>query len=170
MDSTWKILAATLSLFLLAACGPVDADGRALAQYEQPATKALVLEMLRQLPDPNPGVPKSHALTLGEIVRGRDFTAASVPFMQELAKASGLRFVSPEVLTTAKPTNHAIDPDTRVPVFVLQVRSMKPVAAQSWEYEAAWSYKDRFERRRWKVSSSASGSYKAEALEVIEAK
>jgi hypothetical protein len=159
-----------MALLGVTGCGPVDADGRALRQYEQPATRALVLEILQRLPDLNPGVPKSHALTLGEILRGRDFTAASVPFMQELAKLSGRRFVSPEVLTTSAPSNHAIDPDTRVPVYVLQIRSMKPIGAESWEYEAAWSYKERFERRRWRVSGKAPEAWHIEPLEVLEAK
>lgn len=158
-----------LSLFLvlgLGSCGPVDGEGNSLAAYEHAGTEALVREILRTLPDPNPGVQKSHTITLGEIVRGRDFTSASVPFIQRLADLK-LRIISANVLATTPPDNTAIDPDLRVPMFVIQIRTMKQTSGTTWEYEAAWSYKKTFQRRTWKVTSD-NGSWKVEAGPVLD--
>jgi hypothetical protein len=162
----YALLSALFLLASLPSCGPVDGVGVPLSSYENGATEALLREMLRTLPDPNPGVPKSHAIALGEIVRGRDFTPASVPFMKRLDDLK-LRIISPTVLTTAPPENTAIDPDLRVPVYVIQVRSMRQVAGHLWEYEAAWSYKKHFQRRAWKVTSD-NGTWKVEPGAVIE--
>lgn len=156
-------------LFLLAvftACGPVDREGVSLATYETSGTEILVREIIQRLPDLNPGVKKSYSITLGEIVRGRDYTSASVPFLKRFDDLK-LRLISASVLGTAPPDNTAIDPDFRVPVFVIQVRSMKQTSGNTWEYEAAWSYKKHFQRRMWKVISN-NGEWKAEPSAVIE--
>jgi len=150
----------------LTACGPVDRDGISLADYETGGTEALVREIIRTLPDPNPGVQKSYSIALGEIVRGRDFTSASVPFLKRFDDLK-LRIISPTVLTTAPPNDTAIDPDFRVPAFVIQIRSMKQVTGSTWDYEAAWSYKKHFQRRTWKVVSD-NGTWKIEPGAVIE--
>ena len=160
----------SLCLFLttlcLAACGPVDHAGQSLADYETAGTEALVREVIRSLPDPNPGVQKSYSIALGEIVRGRDYTSASVPFLKRFDDLK-LRIISASVLTTAPPDNTAIDPDHRVPVFVIQVRSMKQSAGNIWDYEAAWSYKKHFQRQLWKVTGE-NGAWKVEPGALIE--
>lgn len=157
-----------LALTLINSCGPVDREGRLLADYETAGTEALVREIIRTLPDLNPGVQKSYSITLGEIVRGRDYTSASVPFLKRFGDLK-LRLISASVLGTAPPDNTAIDPDFRVPVFVIQVRSMKQISGDTWEYEAAWSYKKQFQRRLWKVISK-NGDWKVEAGTEIEVK
>lgn len=151
---------------LLPSCGPVDREGMSLAGYESAPTEALVREILKTLPDLNPGVQKSHSIALGEIILGRDFTPASVPFMKRFDDLK-LRIISPTVLATAPPDNVAIDPDYRVPVYVIQVRSMRQTAGDVWEYEAAWSYKKTFQRRTWKVTG-ANGVMKVEPGPVID--
>ncbi len=160
------ILAICLLAFLLPSCGPVDREGMALAEYESAPTEALVRQILKTLPDLNPGVQKSHSIALGEIIRGRDFTPSSVPFMKRFDDLK-LRIISPTVLATAPPDNVAIDPDYRVPVYVIQVRSMRQTAGDAWEYEAAWSYKKTFQRRTWKVTG-ANGVMKVEPGPVID--
>ena len=148
-------------------CEPRDAAGGRLSEYESDATEALVREILRTLPDPNPGVPKSYAISLGEIVRGRDFTPASVPFMQRFADLK-LRLISASVLTTVEPGNIIADPDLRVAAYVIQIRSMKRVDGAVWEYETAWSYKQSFQRKRWRMTRQEDGSYKVEELAVLD--
>lgn len=150
----------------LLSCGPVDRSGMSLADYEHAGTEALVREIFGTLPDPNPGVQKSYSIALGEIIRGRDYTPTSVPFMQRFADTK-LRVISPSVLTTAPPDNTAVDPDLRVPVFLIQIRTMKQSAGNVWEYEAAWAYKKHFQRQSWKVTSD-NGSWKVEPGPVLE--
>jgi len=153
-------------LLALASCGPVDRDGARLSTYENDATEALVREMLRTLPDLNPGVPKSHSISLGEIVPKRDFTPASVPFFKRF-EDTGLRIVSAAVLTTTPPDNIIIDPELRVAAYIVQIRHMKQTAPGRWEYEAGWSYKKLFQRKKWTVTA-ANGSHKIEAGEVLD--
>ncbi|SKB01117.1 hypothetical protein SAMN02745166_03312 [Prosthecobacter debontii] len=140
-----------LCLLSLAACGPVDREGTRLSRYETDATEALVREMLRTLPDPNPGVPKSYSISLGEIVPNRDYTPASVPFLERFADLN-LRLISASVLTTQQPDNIIVDPEQRIAAYVIQVRLMKSTGPDSWEYEAGWSYKKHFQRRTWTVT------------------
>lgn len=140
-----------LCLLSLAACGPVDRDGTRLSRYETDATEALVREIIRTLPDPNPGVPKSYSIALGEIVPNRDYTPASVPFLKRFDDLN-LRLISASVLTTQQPDNIIVDPDQRIAVYVIQIRLMKAASPDAWEYEAGWSYKKDFQRRNWTVS------------------
>jgi len=147
-------------------CGPVDRDGVRLADYENSATEALVREVIRTLPDPNPGVEKSYSITLGEIISGRDFTAASVPFLKRLDDLK-LRLISATVLTTVPPDNTIVDPDLRVAVYLIQVRSMRQTGGSTWEYEAAWSYKKHFQRQTWKVTQ-VDGRYSVEGGTMLE--
>ncbi len=163
---TQRFLLLTLITLSLAACGPVDREGHALEAYETAGTEALVREIIRSLPDPNPGVLKSYSVALGEIVRGRDYTSASVPFLKRFDDLK-LRIISPSVLATAPPDNTAIDPDHRVPVFVIQVRSMKQTSGNTWDYEAAWSYKKHFQRQLWKVTGE-NGAWKVERGALVD--
>lgn len=153
-------------MVLLTACGPVDRDGNDLAAYESAPTEALVREIIRSAPELNPGVAKSYSVTLGEIVRGRDFTPASVPFLRRFDDLK-LRLISASVLTTMPPSNDLIDPDLRVAMFLIQIRSMKQVSGDVWEYETGWSYKKQFQRQAWKVVGH-NGQYRVEPGAVLE--
>jgi len=75
--------------------------------------------------------------------------------------------VSANVLTTTAPDNSIVDPDLRVAVYLIQIRSMKQISGDSWQYEAAWSYKKHFQRLTWKVIGN-NGSHRVEAGAVIE--
>lgn len=142
---------ASLCLLTLTACGPVDREGLRLDSYETDATEALVREMIRTLPDPNPGVPKSYSISLGEIVPNRDYTPASVPFLRRFDDLN-LRMISASVLTTSDLDNLIVDPERGIAVYVIQIRLMKTTSPTSWEYETGWSYKKHFQRRTWHVS------------------
>ena len=162
-----KICSLGLStLLFLTACGPSDREGVSLETYESSATEALVREIIRTLPDPNPGVTKSYSITLGEIILGRDFTPASVPFLKRFADLK-LRLISAAVLTTTPPDNMIVDPDSRVAVYLIQIRQMKQMTGNTWEYEAAWSYKKVFQRQAWKVTE-VNGKASVEAGAVLE--
>lgn len=145
-----------LCLLTLAACGPVDREGVKLDNYETDATEALVREILRSLPDPNPGVPKSYSIALGEIVANRDYTPASVPFLKRFDDLK-LRLISASVLATAEPDNVIVDPDQRIAAYVIQIRLMKTTGPATWEYEAGWSYKKLFQRKTWQVTTTPDG-------------
>ena len=54
--------------------------------------------------------------------------------------------ISARVLEVTEPNNMIIDPDLRVAVYVLQLRLMTQRGAQDWDVQAAWSYKDFFQR------------------------
>ncbi len=156
-----------LSLMTLAAaCTPVDREGIDLNSYETDATEALVREIIRTLPDPNPGVPKSYAIALGEIVPNRDYTAATVPFIERF-KDLKLRIISASVLGTGGPENSIIDPEQRIAAYVIQIRLMRTTGVDSWEYETGWSYKKHFQRQKWKVNS-VDGKYVVTAEGVTE--
>ena len=156
-----------LAAAALAGCKPVDQDGTPLAEYEIDATEALVREIIRTLPDPNPGVPKSYSIALGEIVLGRDFTPASVPFMKRFDDLK-LRIISASVLSAIEPENTIADPELRIAAYVIQIRLMKRVDAATWEYETAWSYKKHFQRQKWRVTMQKDQSYKVENLGAFE--
>ena len=158
-----------IRIFLIAtlsACGPMDRNGLTLDTYESPSSEALVREIIRTLPDPNPGVVKSYSLALVEIVLGRDFTPASQPFMDRF-KDLKLRIVSATVLTPTAPDNVIVDPELRLAVSIIQIRSMKQTSGDAWEYEIGWSYKKHFQRQAWKVTGT-NGSYRAEPGAVLE--
>jgi hypothetical protein len=159
-------LFASLCLLTLTACGPVDREGLRLDGYETDATEALVREIIRTLPDLNPGVPKSYSISLGEIVPNRDFTPASVPFLRRFDDLK-LRMISASVLTTSPLDNLIVDPEQGIAVFVIQIRLMKTTGPASWEYEAGWSYKKDFQRRTWEVVDEG-GKYKVTDKGVLD--
>ena len=154
-----------MALFLTS-CGPVDREGVSLASYETSATEALVREIIRTLPDVNPGVTKSYSISLGEIILGRDFTPASVPFMKRFADMK-VRMVSASVLAVVPPDNMIVDPDLRVASFVIQIRTMKQTKGNEWEYEVGWSYKKLFQRQTWTVTDLI-GTFTAKAGPVLD--
>ncbi len=163
---TKSFIFACMTLHVLTACGPVDRYGKSLADYETPATEALVREIIRTLPDPNPGVVKSYSIALGEIVLWRDYTPASVSFLKRFDDLK-IRLVSAIVLTTTPPDNSIVDPDLRVAVYLIQIRSMKQTGSDSWEYETAWSYKKHYQRQTWKVIGKE-GGYRAELGGILD--
>jgi hypothetical protein len=156
-----------LAAVALAGCKPVDQAGVQLQHYENDATEALVREIIRTLPDPNPGVPKSYSIALGEIVLGRDFTPASIEFIKRFDDLK-LRIISASVLATIEPDNTIADPERRIAAYVIQIRLMKRVDTSVWEYETAWSYKKHFQRKKWRVSLQENGTYRTEDLGVLD--
>jgi hypothetical protein len=157
----------SLAAAVLTGCKPMDQEGVALEKYEIDPTEALVREILRTLPDPNPGVPKSYAIALGEIVRGRDFTPASVDFINRF-KDTKLRIISASVLSAIEPDNTIADPELRVAAYVIQIRLMQMTGGGVWDYETAWSYKKHFQRQKWRVTQQPDQTFKVESLGVID--
>jgi hypothetical protein len=166
MNMNFRLFSLGCCLLLLISCGPVDRDGQVLADYESAATEALVREMIRTAPELNSGVAKSYSITLGEIVRGRDYTPASMPFLKRFDDLK-VRMISATVLTTMPPSNDIVDPDLRVAMFLIQIRAMKQTAGDVWEYEAGWSYKNQFQRLAWKVIGN-NGQYRVERGAVVD--
>lgn len=161
-----RFLLLPVLLLALVACGPVDREGTRLDSYETDASEQLIRALLRDLPDPNPGVPKSYSIALGEIVPKRDFTPASVPFLRRFDDLK-LRMISAAVLTTTPPDQTIIDPEQRIAVYILQIRLMRPTGPGVWEYEAGWSYKQHFQRRQWTVRET-NGQFTVEAGKVLD--
>jgi hypothetical protein len=75
--------------------------------------------------------------------------------------------VSASVLTTTPPDNSIVDPELRVAVYLIQIRSMKQTSGNSWQYEAAWSYKKHFQRQSWTVKEF-NGDHQVVAGPVLE--
>ena len=161
-----RLLLLPVLLLALVACGPVDRDGVRLSSYENDASEQLVRAMLRKLPDPNPGVPKSYSIVLGEVVPNRDFTPASMPFLHRFDDLQ-LRLINAAVLGTTPPDQTIIDPEQRIAAYVLQIRLMRPTGTGVWEYEAGWSYKQHFQRRQWTVRET-NGQFTVEPGPVVD--
>jgi len=161
-----RLLLLPVLLLALVACGPVDREGTRLDSYETDASEQLLRALLRDLPDPNPGVPKSYSIALGEIVPKRDFTPASVPFLRRFDDLK-LRMISAAVLTTTPPDQTIIDPELRIAVYLLQIRLMRQTSPGVWEYETGWSYKQHFQRRQWTVRET-NGQFTVEAGKVLD--
>lgn len=165
-EAMLRLLLLPVLLLALVACGPVDREGTRLDSYETDASEQLLRALLRDLPDPNPGVPKSYSIALGEIVPKRDFTPASVPFLRRFDDLK-LRMISAAVLTTTPPDQTIIDPELRIAVYLLQIRLMRSTGPGVWEYEAGWSYKQHFQRRQWTVRET-NGQFTVEAGKVLD--
>ena len=165
-EAMLRLLLLPVLLLALVACGPVDREGTRLDSYETDASEQLLRALLRDLPDPKPGVPKSYSIALGEIVPKRDFTPASVPFLRRFDDLK-LRMISAAVLTTTPPDQTIIDPELRIAVYLLQIRLMRQTSPGVWEYEAGWSYKQHFQRRQWTVRET-NGQFTVEAGKVLD--
>ncbi len=165
-EAMLRLLLLPVLLLALVACGPVDREGTRLDSYETDASEQLIRALLRDLPDPNPGVPKSYSIALGEIVPKRDFTPASVPFLRRFDDLK-LRMISAAVLTTTPPDQTIIDPEQRIAVYILQIRLMRQTGPGVWDYEAGWSYKQHFQRRQWTVRET-NGQFTVETGKVLD--
>ena len=135
----------SVCLLALSACDSSDSNGLPLSLYENEVGEAVVDYLIKSVPDPSPGVPKSWTVVLGEIDRSGVFEPATQPFLEKFQK-DGRRVISARVLEVTEPNNMIIDPDLRVAVYVLQLRLMTQRGAQDWDVQAAWSYKDFFQR------------------------
>jgi hypothetical protein len=167
MNRMWMGLGAALAMLGLAGCDSSDTKGMPLAMYENEAGEAVVRHLMSTVPDPAPGVPKSWSIVLGEIDRRGVFEPASVPFLEKF-QDGGRRVISASVLSQAEPDNMIIDPELRVAVYVLQLRSMSQRAVDVWDVEAAWSYKKFFQRKRYEVSKGADGKWVVKEGELVE--
>jgi hypothetical protein len=151
-------MGAALLLLVGAGCDSSDSEGMPLAMYENEVGEAVVRHLIATAPDPSPGVPKSWSIVLGEIGRNGVFEPATVPFLEKFQEA-GRRVISASVLSHAEPDHMIIDPELRVAVYVLQLKSMKQRAVGVWDVEAAWSYKKFFQRKKFEVNQGADGKW-----------
>ena len=88
------------------------------AEYEGDLGEAIVRHVIKNLPDPAPGVPKGYCL-----VTGPAFEAMSMEFSKRLADLK-LRFVSLDVLRRTEP-NAAVDPETGLSPYFVQILVIK---------------------------------------------
>lgn len=141
-----------LSLCLgLAACDSSDTAPLPLSLYECDAGEAAVRHLISKLPELNPGVPKSHAIVLGEINRD-GMTPASDAFTARFADLK-LPFINALNLKAIEPDHTIADPATRLAAFVLQLRHLKSTSATTWEAEVGWSYKKEFGRLKLRLET-----------------
>jgi hypothetical protein len=159
--------------FLLCGCHSRDAEGNSLNQYENGATKALIRKLVPIL-DEQIGLTaqqvhdgeKTYVVTLGEIVAGRDFTPISVKWMNEL-KQGKERWISASVVAAAEPNFTAVDPYTRAPVYVIQLRLLNEVTQGEWNVEVGLSYKNYYAKQQWKINTQAEG-YEVELVKTLQ--
>ncbi len=136
-----------LSLCLgLAACDSSDTAPLPLNLYEGDAGETALRHLISSLPDINPGVAKSYSIVLGEINRD-GMTPATDEFTKRFADLK-LKFINAQNLKDIEPDHTIADPDTRLAAFVLQLRSLKPTSAKTWDVEVGWSYKKEFARMK----------------------
>jgi hypothetical protein len=155
-----------LSLCLgLAACDSSDTAPLPLNLYECDAGEAAVRHLITLLPDLNPGVPKSYSIVLGEINRD-GMTPASEAFTKRFADLK-LKFIDAQFLKDIEPDHTIVESDTRLAAFVLQLRSLQPTSATTWDAEVGWSYKKEFARIRLRleVRDGKTSVVKAEKVE-----
>lgn len=126
----------------LAACDSSDSGKIPLRDYEGPAGEAAIRHLITQLPDLNPGVPKSYSVILGEINRD-GMTPASKEFANRFADLK-LKFIYAFNLQDLPPDHVVVDPETRTACFLLQIRTLEQTAPDAWTTEVAWSYKKDF--------------------------
>ena len=128
-----RLLCLIMPLLLwLPACDSSDSKGVPLSMYENDAAAALIEHMMQTVPDPNPGVPKSWSIVLGDIGRQGVFHAASVPFLERFQQG-GRRVISASVLTHVEPDRVRIECGPRGAVYVLKMRIMTQRAVDLWE-------------------------------------
>lgn len=135
----------------LAACDSSDGGKLPLSYYESDAGEAALRHLISKLPELNPGVAKSYSIVLGEINRD-GMTPASDAFTARFADLK-LKFVNAMNLKDVPPEHIIADPDTRLAVFVLQLRDLKQTSAVTWEAETGWSYKKEFARLKLRLET-----------------
>lgn len=131
--------------FVLAACDSGEPGGASPAEYESDLGEAIVRHLLQNLPDPAPGVPKACCLVTGGAIE-----PMSVAFTKRLADLK-LRFLSRDVLRFTEPGNVAVDPETGLSPYFVQIASIKSSNAAGWTADVGWSYKKTFEKLRYEV-------------------
>ncbi|MBX7208397.1 MAG: hypothetical protein K1X78_08815 [Verrucomicrobiaceae bacterium] len=141
-----RILISLAFALSLAACDSGHPGAVPQAEYEGDLGEAVVRHLIKNLPDPAPGVPKSYC-----IVKGKSLDATSPDFARRFADLK-LRFLSGGALVVAPPDDAVVDPETRLAVFVLQIASIKPSGPESWTVEVGWQYKRFFEKLRYDVA------------------
>jgi len=146
MNSSMTRRLALLTAFCLglAACDSSETAPLPLNLYECAAGEAAVRHLISKLPELNPGIPKSHAIVLGEINRD-GMKPATDAFTARFADLQ-LHFINALNLNAIEPDHTIADPATRLAAFVLQLRLLKPTSATTWEAEVGWSYKKEFGR------------------------
>lgn len=135
----------------LAACDSSDGGKLPLSYYESDAGEAALRHLISKLPELNPGVDKSYSIVLGEINRD-GMTPASDAFTARFADLK-LKFANAMNLKDIDPDHTIVDPDTRLAVFVLQLRDLKQTSAATWEAETGWSYKKEFGRFKLRLET-----------------
>jgi hypothetical protein len=131
------------------------------ADYEGDLGEAIVRHLIKNLPDPAPGIPKSHC-----IVTGKGLDATSMDFARRFADLK-LRIISGDVLLVTDPDNSIVDPETRLAPFILQLAFIKSTGPASWTADVGWSYKKTFEKQRFEVMQK-DGKYEVLKTERLE--
>ncbi len=115
------------------------------AEYEGPLGEAIVRQLIANIPDPAPGIPKGYCL-----VTGPALAPMSVGFAKRFADLK-LRFLSRDVLRITEP-NAAVDPETGLAPYYIQIRTIKFTPPATWTADVGWSYKKTFEKHRYEVT------------------
>ena len=140
------LLCLLLCALCLPGCDSGEPGGVPRSDYEGDLGEAIVRHLIKNLPDPAPGIPKSYC-----IVTGRALDTTSTEFARRFADLK-LRFISGDVLLVTEPDNAVVDPETRLAPYVLQLAHIKPSGPAAWTAEVGWSYKKTFEKLRCEIT------------------
>lgn len=133
-------------ILCLGACDSGQPGSVPQAEYEGDLGEAIVRHLIKNLPDPAPSVPKSYCL-----VTGGSIEPMSQDFIKRLADLK-LRFLSRDVLRITEPDNAAVDPETGLAPYFVQIAVIKPTGPASWMADVGWSYKKTFEKQRCEIA------------------
>lgn len=119
--------------------------GGAGVEFESDLGEAVIRHLLQNLPDPAPNVPKAYCL-----VTGPSIEPMSVAFTKRFADLK-LRILSRDVLRITEPGDVAVDPETGLSPYFVQISSIKSASTAGWTVDVGWSYKKTFEKLQYEV-------------------
>lgn len=140
-----RLLIALCFSFCLAACDSGQPGSVPQAEYEGDLGEAIVRHLIKNLPDPAPSIPKSYCLVTGPALE-----PTSMDFAKRFADLK-LRIISADVVKRTEPDNAAVDPETGLSPYVVQIRLIKSAGTAAWTADVGWSYKKTFEKLHYEV-------------------
>ena len=140
-----RLLLAFCLVLCIAGCDGGQPGSLPQADYEGALGVAIVRHLIKNQPDPAPGIPKSYCL-----VTGKSLDTTSMDFARRFADLK-LRIISADVLLVTPPDNAVVDPETRLAPIVFQIALIKSTGPSSWTADVGWSYKKTFEKQRLDV-------------------
>jgi hypothetical protein len=144
--SLLRSILALLTLTCLNACGWGDPGFIRPGDYECDAAEAMVRHLFATAPDLDPQVPNEYC-----VVKLRAPTAVDSDFSKRFADL-GKPFLSADGMSFKDELGFPVNPKSGLAPTVLHLVHMHKETDGSYQIEAAWAYKQAFERHLYKVA------------------